>query len=316
MTVTTPRRDDPAWYTPTGLPAELVARAGPVRGGLDVGNPGKVGLLELSLAPSAGVTRVARQYQRAPLHVYRPIHLDAARPDMAFVFLQQSGDGLVQGDRYRIDVDCASGSAVHVTTQAATKVYSARQNFATQLVNLHAGAGAVLEYLPDPVVPFRGSRLFQRTSISVGPGAIVILGDTLLPGRTAHGEAHEYDLYWAETEARAEDGTLLFADVLRLAPADGCVPTSIGLLGSYDVVATLYVLAEQPAPTDLVEMLWRAVADIPGVLVGVSELPNACGVAVRALGSTSKTVQHAVRVSWNAARLALVGAPAPDLRKG
>jgi urease accessory protein UreH len=47
-----------------------------------------------------------------------------------------------------MDIDCASGSAAHITTQAATKVYTARQNFVTQLVNLRAGAGAVLEYLP------------------------------------------------------------------------------------------------------------------------------------------------------------------------
>lgn len=315
MTVTPPR-DDPAWYTPAGIPEQLLAHAGSVRGGLDVGTAGKVGLLELSLAPSAGVTRVARQYQRAPLHVYRPIHLDAGRPDMAFVFLQQSGDGLVQGDRYRIDIDCTPNSAAHVTTQAATKVYTAPQNFATQLVNLHAGAGAVLEYLPDPVVPFRGSRLFQRTSLVVGAGAIAILGETLLPGRTAHGEAHDYDLYWAETEARAEDGRLLFADVLRFGPSAGFAPSSTGLLGTYEVVATLYVLAEQPGPADLVALLRQAVADVPDVLVGVSELPNACGVAVRVLGYMSRTVQHAVRATWNAARLALIGVPAPDLRKG
>ena len=76
---------------------------------------------------------------------------------MAFVFVQQSGDGLVQGDRYRIDIDCAAGSAAHVTTQAATNVFGARQNFATQMVNLRADAGAVVEYLPDPLVPFRGA---------------------------------------------------------------------------------------------------------------------------------------------------------------
>jgi UreD urease accessory protein len=41
----------------------------------------------------------------------------------------------------------------------------ARQNFATQLVDLRVGAGAVLEYLPDPIVPFRCSRLFQRVCV-------------------------------------------------------------------------------------------------------------------------------------------------------
>lgn len=306
-------RDDPAWYTPADLPAELLALGGAVPGGLDVGAAGKVGLLDVSLAPRAGVSRVLRQYQRAPLHLYRPIYLDPSRPDMAFLFLQQSGDGLVQGDRYRIDIDCAAGSAVHVTTQAASNVYPARHNFATQLVNLRAGAGAVVEYLPDPVVPFRGSRLFQRTCLVVDPDSIAILGETLLPGRAAHGEAHAYDCYWAETEARRPDGTLLFADVLRLTSADGD-PRSIARLGAHDVVATLYVVARGSG--SLVARLRRALAACPDVLAGVSTLPNHCGVAARLLGPTSKSVRVAMRTAWSAARQALLGAPAPNRRKG
>jgi urease accessory protein len=52
------------------------------------------------------------------------------------------------------------------------------------------------------------------------------------------------------------------------------------------------------------------------VLAGVSELPNACGVSARILGPTSKTVRAALTNAWNAGRQALLGAPAPDLRKG
>jgi urease accessory protein len=316
MTRTCAGRSDPAWYTPPGLPGEVGALDGPVRGGLGVSAAGKVGLLELALAPYRRTTRVQRQYQQAPLHVYRPIHLDPGRPDMAFIFVQQFGDGLVQGDRYRVDIDCAPGAAAHVTTQAATNVYGARQNFATQLVNLRAGAGAVLEYLPDPVIPFRGSRLFQRVSVSAHPESTVILGETLLPGRVAHDEAHDYDLYWAETEVRRPDGQLLVADVLRLRPAAGEDPRSIGLLGAHDVVATLYVITGTMQPSGLVNLLRAALTACSDVLAGVSELPNGCGVVVRLLARTSKAAKVALGTAWNAARLALLGAPAPNLRKG
>jgi urease accessory protein len=307
-------RHDPAWYTPTDLPEEVLAFDRSMRGGLGVGAAGKVGLLELSLARCHGVTRVRHQYQRAPLHVYRPIHLDAGRPDMAFIFMQQSGDGLVQGDRYRIDIDCAPGAAAHVTTQAATNIYPAQQNFATQLVNLRVGAGAVLEYLPDPVVPYRGSRFFQRTRLTVDPNSTVMLSEILPPGRVAYGEARLYDFYWAETEVRRSDGTLLFADVLRLSPGAGDDLRSLGRLGGHDVIATLYVIAVMPS--SLIPRLRTALAACPDVLAGVSELPNHCGVVVRLLGSTSKAVLAAVRTAWHAARLPLLGAPAPNLRKG
>jgi urease accessory protein len=297
------------------LPDEFVALDRRVEGGLPVGAPGKVGVLELALARRNGTTSVEHQFQRAPLHVYRPIHLDANLPEMAFVFVQQFGDGFVDGDRCRIAIDCGPDAAVHVTTQAATNLYRAECNFATQLVDLRVGRGAVLEYLPDPVVPFRGSRFFQRTHVTADPDSTVILAEVLLPGRVARGEIHAYDLYWAETEARRPDGTLLFADLLRLSPTDGDGPQSLGLLGGSDVVATLYVVTAQKPAHELVELLRASLAD-NAVLAGVSELPNGCGASVRLLGRTSKTVRAALTSAWQAVRLALLGAPTPDLRKG
>lgn len=316
MTRTVLAREEPAWYRPRAIPEEVTRFDTSVRGGLDVGAAGKVGLLELALAPSEGVTRVQRQYQRAPLHVYRPIYLDPRRPEMPFVFVQQSGDGFVQGDRYRIDVDCAAHSAVHITTQTPTKVFGARQNFVTQLVNLRVGTGAVLEYLPEPVVPCRGSRLFQRTCLTADRQSSVILGETLLPGRVAHDEAHVYDFYWAETEVRRPDGTLLFSDVLRLCPSHGDSPRSMGLLGAHDVVATLYVITSKEDLHNLVATMRSALATSPHVLTGVSDLPNNCGAAVRLLGPSSKAVQAALRTAWNAVRVPLLGAPTPNLRRG
>ena len=300
---------------PARLPDEFTALDRPVEGGLPVGAPGKVGVLELSLARHGGTTRIERHYQRAPLHVYRPIHLDENLPEMAFVFVQQFGDGYVDGDRCRIDIDCGPDTAVHVTTQAATNVYRAERNFASQLVSLRVGSGAVLEYLPDAVVPFRGSRFFQRTCLTADSNATAIVGEVLLPGRVARGELHAYELYRAETEARRPDGTLLFADLLRLSPTQGEGLRSLGLLGGSDVIATLYVVTEQKPADELVELLRKSLADNP-VLAGVSELPNRCGVSVRLLGRTSKTVRAALTNSWQAVRLALLGAPTPDLRKG
>jgi urease accessory protein len=304
-----------AAHTPAGLPVEFVALDRPVEGGLPVGAPGKVGVLELSLARRNGATCVERQYQRAPLHTYRPIHLDPKLPEMAFLFVQQFGDGFVAGDRCRIEIDCGPDSAVHVTTQAATNLYRAERNFASQLVVLRVDRGAILEYLPDPVVPFRGSRFFQRTHLTADADSTVIMAEVLLPGRVARREIYAYDLYRAETEARRPDGTLLFADTLALCPKEGEGPRSLALLGGSDVAATLYVLTRRRSAAELVELIRQSLAG-GEVLAGVTELPNGCGACARLLGSTSKSVRAALTHAWNAARLALLGVPAPDLRKG
>jgi urease accessory protein len=90
----------------------------------------------------------------------------------------------------------------------------------------------VLEYLPDPVVPCRGSRLLQGTCQLADPIRSRSSGETLLPGRAGHGAVHAYDAYWAETEVRRPDGTLLVADRLNLSPGDGDDLQSLGRLGS------------------------------------------------------------------------------------
>jgi urease accessory protein len=143
----------------------------------------------------------------------------------------------------------------------------------------------------------------------------VIVGEMLLPGRVARGELHAYELYRAETEARRPDGTLLFVDLLRLSPTEGEGVQSPGLLGGSDVVATLYAVSERQPADELVELVRASLAD-SDVLAGVSELPNGCGVSVRLLGRTSKTVRAALTTSWQAVRLALLDAPTPNLRKG
>jgi urease accessory protein len=297
------------------LPEEFHLLDRAVDGRLPVGASGKVGVLELALARRNGATRVERQYQRAPLHVYRPIHLDANLPEMAFVFVQQFGDGFVDGDRCRIEIDCGRDTGVHVTTQAATNLYRAEHNFASQLIELRVDRGAILEYLPDPVVPFRGSRFFQRTRLIADADSTVIMAELLLPGRLARGEINAYDLYRTETEARRPDGTLLFADTLRLNPREGGGLGSFALLGGSNVIATLYILTQRTSARELVDLLRQATSD-GETLAGVSELPNHCGVSARLLGSTSKSVRATLTNAWNEARLALLGVPAPDLRKG
>jgi urease accessory protein len=110
-------------------------------------------------------------------------------------------------------------------------------------------------------------------------------------------------------------GRLLFADVPRLTPAEPDGLRSPGLLGDNDVFATLYVVTEREPASELVEVLRDSLSG-HDVLAGVSELPNSCGVSARILGPTSKTVRAALTTAWSAVRLALLGAPLSDLRKG
>ncbi|HET7061753.1 MAG TPA: urease accessory protein UreD [Nitrosospira sp.] len=301
------------WYTPSGLPAEVLAWGTPVRN-LGVGASGKVGLLDLDFSVSGGATRLVNQFQQLPLYVFHPLYIDPKRRDMAFIYLLQSGEGIVQGDRYRLDLDCGPETAVHFTTQAVTKIYGMQDNFATQIVNLNAGPGTFVEYLPDPTMPFRGSRFYQRMIFNVDPSATVIVGETLLPGRVARGEIHEYCFYYTDLEARSPDGALLFADRLKLGDGLGHA-ASPGLLGSFAILAGFYVITRQLPPSTLATRLHDALAAETDVLAGISELPNKCGVFARIMGHTSAIIEAAMKRVWGEARRVLFNLPVPDLRK-
>ncbi|HET8601604.1 MAG TPA: urease accessory protein UreD [Segeticoccus sp.] len=302
-------RHEPRWWTAPRVPAAVRAFDDE-----DGRRRGSVGLLDMEFAVVAGATRAVRHFHQTPLYVLQPIHLDAARPDMAFVYLQQQGDGLLQGDRCRVDVEVGEAAAVHLTTQAATKLYGMETGYASQLVNITAAAGAFVEYLPEPVIPFRHSRFLGRLTVTAHPQSIVLFGDILLPGRVSHGEWHDYDVYHASTRVQRPHGRQLALDTLSF-EGTGARADTPARLGRHGVHAAFFALAPPDRADGLASALRDRLEQCPDVVAGVTALPFASGLVVRLLGPTSIPVRHAVGLAWDTARRHLVGCPAPDLRR-
>jgi urease accessory protein len=306
----------PEHYEPGSLPEGIAAYAA-IPQTLPAGSPGKVAILDLDFVPVDGRTELRRRYQRSPLQLMRPLYYDPERPDLAIVLIMSSSAGMVQGDRYRIDVACAPGSALHLTTQSATKVLRMDHDYATSVVNLTAGADSLLEYLPDPIIPCAGSRSYHRTRVSIAPGTTAIVGETIRAGRPGHGERHAYDVLATDLEIVRPDGTPLVLDRVRLAPGPAAEGISgPGVLGGADQVAALHVVSDAAPAAALAGALRDALAGAgDDVRWGVSVLPGDCGAWVRMLGSDSPALDRAMRDAWDGARRLLVGVPAPRMRK-
>nr|WP_030057250.1 MULTISPECIES: urease accessory protein UreD [Streptomyces] len=317
-------RLDPRHYEPARVPYEVRRHAG-TPDTLGVGRPGKVGLLELAFENIGGRTELTGHYQKSPLQIMRPLYYDPARPDLAVTFLMSTGGGILQADRLRTDVRCGADTAVHLTTQAATKVYRMEFDYATQLLHLEAGPGAYVEYLPEPVIPFVDSRLYQRTVLTVDPGATVLAGETVLAGRLARGERNAYRVFASDLEVRRPDGELVAVDTVRLEPSGrgggaggggvtGGGVTGPAVLAGHDVMSSLYVLSPLAPAARIADALHEALAD-RGLLHGVSVLPQDSGAWLRLLGSDTRACAAALRAAWDAVRRLLIGVPAPELRK-
>lgn len=304
--------EDEAFYTPRALPREFAPFEEEVAQ-LGVGQAGKVGLLQVELEALDGKTRIKDLFFMVPLQVQKALYLDETLPGMAFLTLMNPTGGVLQGDRLRIDILAKAGSLVHITTQAAMKLYRMEQNYATQIVTIRADEGAYVEYLPDPVIPFQGSRFYQEVTLQVHEDATLLFWEILLPGRVAMGEAFAYELYASKVTAFDQRQRLLLLDILLLQPKVHPLKKK-GILGNHEVLGSLYLLTRKLKAQELAGRLHEVLQEEKS-LGAASELPTEAGVVVRVLGSDSRSVSRALERAWKTARLALLGAPVPPPRR-
>lgn len=303
-----PARTAPERCAPDWVPAP-VARHAAVPDTLPVGAPGKAGVLDLRFEALGGRTELTGHFQTAPLHITRPLYRDPEQPEMPFVTLMSSGGGVLQGDRCRADFACGPGTAVHVTTQTATRLYRMEHDYATQLIGITAGPGSYVEYLPETTIPFAGSRFYQRITVTADPASTVVVGEKLMAGRLARGERHAYTAYCTDLEARTPDGRLLFADPIRLVPDEHDV-SGPATMADFGVMASLYVITGAHPAQRVADTLHEAVT-ATGLLGGAGVLPHDAGAWARVFADRSPETETAFHQTWNTARRLLIGSPAP-----
>src|SRR5919202_5039735 len=156
------------YYTPKDIPPEVVAY-GSNLAQLGVGKAGKIGALVLRLEQDSSTrkTSVKEQYSRVPLYAQRALYLEEALPNMAYIYIISPSGGILQGDRYRMDLTLRNNAYAHITTQGATRVYRMENNYATQIVNIIVDDGCYFEFVPDQIIPYKNSRFYQTVNLNV-----------------------------------------------------------------------------------------------------------------------------------------------------
>ena len=116
------------------------------------------------------------------------------------VHLHNVSGGILSGDSLSLSVDAGTSTRVQITSVGATRIYRHRagRDPALLTTSIRVGDGAMLEYLPDGIIPFSGSRFSQSTAISLGPNAGFIGWETLAAGRVASGEEFGFDFFHSE----------------------------------------------------------------------------------------------------------------------
>jgi urease accessory protein len=305
------------FYTPRNIPPEFEVYL--TKSQSEVGKLGKVGILSLKLErdPETGKTVIREQYSHVPLFAQRAMYLEESLPAMAYVYIVSPSGGILQGDRYRIDITLDNNTLAHVTTQGATRIYKMEKNYASQIVNITVGEGSFFEYIPDQIIPFRNSRFYQEVELNVHDNATMIYSEVIVPGRVASGEAFEYDICYIKTVGKNHLGRPRFMDTVKLEPKNENLCAE-GILGNFKVVGTTYIITKDFYLKDLQYEISEKikVLEVKGKISGgTSILPARQGIIIRILGNSTEDVKKIIFEVVNIARKQIVGASFSGIRK-
>jgi urease accessory protein len=279
---------------------------------LPSGSFGKQALLRLRFEPRADRSILAFMERKAPLLVQRALYCDEGMPGLPVVTIISNAGGILQGDRYRIEIESAAGSVGHVTTQAATKIHEMDANHATQDQSITLHEDAYLEYIPDQIIPFRRSRFLTRTRITAHPTATLLYSEILVGGRIHYdgGELFLFDLFSSDLRASRPDGRELFAEKFILDPLRS--PLSIlGVMGNYPIFGNVVLLTPK-THADAVFDSFSPPCNLPsGLASGIGRLPHDAGLIFKVLGHDTTEVRRAIRSFWTVVRLQVAGFAVP-----
>jgi urease accessory protein len=264
-----------------------------------------------------GRTMLAASHQEPPLRVVRAFAMEDGG---AMVHLHNVSGGLLGGDSLGLTVNVGADACVQITTTGATRIYRPRREspVTTQLNEVAVGENALLEYLPDPLIPFAGVRFSQKTCIRLSSGAGLFWWEILAPGREAHEEIFEYASVELKTDLTAA-GRPIAIERVCIAPEKHKV-TSLARLGPYRTWATFYVCRvglEASAWLELERHLREATEGFCArreTLWGISTL-SAHGLVVRCVARHGRDVLQGLQALWQAAKLRLYGRDAVPPRK-
>jgi len=269
------------------------------------------GLLDLRFhyQPALRQTALEVVAQAPPLRVVRAFPLPGGA---ALAHLHNISGGVLGGDAFEVHLSVESQAQAQLTTPSATRVYRHRPGLpdASQEMRVEVGSGAVLEYLPDPLIPFAQARYRQRTHIQLSPDAGLFWWETIAPGREAHGERFAYDSLDMALEITTDERPVALERYL-IQPQEAPL-SSLARLGKYLYHTTFYI-----CQVGVAQAVWLALEDELGGIAkqytesgdslwGVSVLPSD-GIVLRGVSATHRFLPAQLVGFWRTAKQKLYG---------
>lgn len=233
--------------------------------------------------------------------------------DEPFMLIVNSGGGFVEGDAARFHAVLDPGTRALFTTTASSKFYKCPGGAVSrEIVNLHVGAEALLEFCPDEAIPYARSRVHRMTRIAMAPSSRLFATDMISAGRVHYGDGESFAFDHLVSEFRiAIEGRPVALDRL-VATAPETIAALDRLWRGRRHMATVFAHAPD-LPSGAEDGVHDAIAGVEGTDAGVTRLGNL--VIARILSGETWQAHEAIFKTWEALRPAVAGKPARPIRK-
>jgi urease accessory protein len=267
-------------------------------------------------AGEAGATILRVREQQPPWRVVRGFRT-ASGETLAHV--HNVSGGILDSDSLSWQVNVGPRAQAQVTSTGATRIYRSRtpNSRASQSMQVNVAADAYLEYVPDQLIPFAGSRFDQRARVEIERGGSLIWWDRVAPGREASDEVFLFESLSSHFEL-ISDGQPVAMERWTLEPLVQRMD-SVARLGPFRHFASCYVCrAGEPASYwKSFESRMQTVADQlsgPEVIWGVTSL-RAHGLVIRGVAIGGRPLASGLVEMWKTAKWILCGRVATLPRK-
>jgi urease accessory protein len=283
---------------------------------LGVGKSGKKGKLKivLDVESTSGRTRIKEKESMFPLSVQKEMYYDQFQPNMTHVYIVSSSGGILQGDKYTIDVILEKNALAHITTQGATRVYGMNVSNAIQVVNVSLDDGAYLEFIPDQIIPYKNSRFYQEINFKVHDNATMVYSEIISPGRIGMGEIFDYEICYLRSIGKNHKDELRFTDYTKIEPKKMNLQ-DFGVLEQKQVTATMYILAKRNDVEKIIQTLENDVKNSSEIEFGWSTMTKENGILLRILGNTTRDVIRLVYDITKIVRKIILNSDFHEIRK-
>ncbi|HHJ5066924.1 TPA: urease accessory protein UreD [Enterococcus hirae] len=173
------------------------------------------GKIELIFSGNSGRTIAEKVYHEGNMRVSSNVELSNEKTPM--YFLIGTGGGLIEGEKYQIDIDAMQGTHAILKTQTPTYVYKCLNGKHTeQIINLNL-KDSFIEYITDEVIPYANAIYSQTTTINMDKNSTLIYSDGITSGWAPNEKSFLFTKVKQKTQIFMDD-KLIFNDILLLDP--------------------------------------------------------------------------------------------------